>query len=284
MQTWSQVSIDSHLYETDSSTVASADYVLTLSSANQFELFTSAHYKQNSADPNTYDVRFQLNSNQIGTLLGQEGLVIDKSEATGADMSFNVFGSTSGPVGALLLKVMATKIFGHPKATAAISNDTYYINNLPDLISSGISTTYDVTLEDVGSASTSGAELDVQNLFEYYVSLGRITSANDVDEWVRMNFEDGDRFTFPFYLRGKLYDDDATTAAGTPPLLAFYEDNKIDPNTGRYRGKDLGKGFISNGNSVASTSLPVPVGCITNNNLVQGEYEVPIRLDFIISM
>ena len=35
--------------------------------------------------------------------------------------------------------------------------------------------------------------------------------AFNMNTWVRMNFEAVDSFTFPFYLRAKLYDD-ATTA------------------------------------------------------------------------
>jgi len=81
-----------------------------------------------------------------------------------------------------------------------------------------------------------------------------------------MDFQAGDVFTFPFFLKGRLYDDDDSAPANG--LINFYSDNGV-------QGKDGGDGFISDGNSRVSNidnSTPLSIGA----------YEIPIKLKVTI--
>jgi len=255
MNTWVQIDIDTALYESTNSS-NQADYFLDLNIGVN-DLFSSAYYKQNSADPEKFDIKINLDLTNLHDALTSNSVVINH-DFTNNTHNF----SSSESAGQLLLEVMATKIFGHPKAAAAIANDTMFTGTnqtgLMYQIASNLCNTYSNTIENLGSA-TSGIELDMQNLFEYYVSLGRVSSSDDTNYWVKMNFVAGDIFSLPFYVKGALQN--ANTSS---PLIGdgFYID------LGRF-GKDSGLGFISNGNGS---------GAITSTPLKKGEYEVPIKL------
>ena len=199
MSTWVQVDIDTNLYETVSIN-SSADYILNIN-MDAATFFTSAHYKQNSDDATKYDVKLELNQTCIFNGLNDSSTTIVKDQA----LNTNNF-SASGTAGKLLLEVMSKKIFNHPKAFAAIANDTMFIgtsnDNLMYRIASNLHTTY--TYELIGQGSNdniTGIALDVKNLFESYVSIGRIDSADDTNNWVKMNYVAGDVFSIPFYIR-----------------------------------------------------------------------------------
>lgn len=269
MSTWSQVNMDAYLYEGTSASSATADYALSVSMSFA-DLFTSAHYKENDTNANNYDVKVKLNktgitSALIASTLSMESVNSSITTTTGFDL-----GSKSA--GNLLLQVMAKKIFNHPKATAAIANDTKFIGegetDLAGIISSSLEDTFDIEITDVSSANQSSADasLDIQQLFEYCVSLGRVSSSDDTSSYVQMDFKTDDVFTFPFFLKGKLYDDDDTTTSST--LLKFYSDDGTS-------GKDGGLGFISNGNKTSNVNTDV--------TLDEGEYEIPIQLKVTLS-
>ncbi len=78
-----------------------------------------------------------------------------------------------------------------------------------------------------------------------------------------MNYVAGDVFSIPFYMAGSVGDDDV----GRGNFPGFYGDQD---NT----GKDKGHGFISNGNS--------QVGYISKTPLLQGQYEVPIKVNITL--
>ena len=167
MSTWTEVSINTNLYETASAN-SSADYILNLR-MDAATFFTSAHYKQNSADATKYDIKLELNQTCIFNGLNDSSATIVKDQA--ADT--NNF-STSGTAGKLLLEVMSKKIFNHPKAFAAIANDTMFIgtgnDNLMYRIASNIHNTYELIGQ--GSADNiSGVALDVKNLFLIYYNM-----------------------------------------------------------------------------------------------------------------
>lgn len=269
MNTWTQVAIDSYLYES-TAVATGVDYVLSMK-MTAADLFTSAHYKQDALLPELYDVKLELNTVKLkDKLLLANAVSISDEDADGV-VNF----TTPTTAGKALLEVMARKIFRHPKAAAAIANDSKYIgsdpNDLSGLISTNLGTTFNITLENQSSADATAntAQRDLQNLFESYVSLGRVNSADDISAYQPMVFNNGDKFTFPFYLKGQLYDDDGT---GTALIStgAHYEDPVVSPMI----GKDGGKGFISPGgvNSRVRTSV----------TLDPGQYEVPIRLDITI--
>ena len=264
MNTWTEVSIDSHLFESSAGS-ATADYVLSLT-MSPADIFTSAHYKQNAANAEEYDLDVELNSANLLTELGS-GVTITTQAATSAPI--NSF-SASGSAGALLLQVMSTKIFGHPKAAAAIANDDEYTTDLPGRISSGLYDKFNVSIQNLSSADNqTGANLDVKKLFEYYVGLGRVNSADDITDYQQMSFEAGDVFTFPFFLRGKLFDDDDGDKNGSPSLLStsLYTDAS---NV----GKDNGNGYIAR--TAGSPTV------VSGTTLGVGEYEVPIKLQITI--
>ena len=286
MNTWTEIAINTNLFES-SAGVTSADYVLSISMTSA-ELFTSAHYKQNANSATEYDVDFELNADNLLTYLASSTVGLDKENAVNANMS-NF--TTSGSAGALLLQVMATKIFGHPKAVAAIANDDVYINDLPGRISSGIHDIFNVLLEGQESNDNNNdfdtVVTDIKNIFEYYVGLGRITSSDDISEWQPMVFQSGDKFTFPFHLNGGLLDDDDSNGSGTPALLngssVFADVDAVisangdlvitdkTPNT-PYIGKDGGQGYIL---SIVDNS--------NGSGLLNVGYTIPIRLEITIA-
>ena len=265
MTTWTQVDQNTNLYES-SAAATSADYVLSMN-MTAANLFTSAHYRQNSANAELYDVKVTLNAANILSALSSANVGISNGNASPA-----VSPDASGTAGELLLQVMAVKIFNHPKAAAAIANDSDYISSasgkLMDKISSGLDTQFSIEVDGAGatSATSHTTSADLVNLFEYIVELGRVSSSDDVTDWVSMDIRANDTFTFPFYLHGSLLAG-STQPGAANPLLAYYEDSTA-------MGKDGGQGFIAPSGGANSN--------VTGAPLNQGQYDIPLRLDITI--
>lgn len=280
MTTWTQVAINSYLYESSAAAVG-VDYVLSINMPSA-DIFTSAHYKQNSVSQ-LYDVRFGLNTNNL-----KNKLLANNEVSISSDLNGFANFTTPTTAGKALLEVMARKIFRHPKAAAAIANDHKYTGNANDdlsgLIASGLGGTFNKTVEGLEALDeTAGTyERDLQNLFESYVSLGRVNNADDISGYQQMVFQTGDKFTFPFYLKGRLYDDDSD--GNNLPLIStgYYVDTVNDSGIGT--GKDNGIGFISPGTFLLSGTSVTPKSGVRPNILLgnKGEYEVPIRLEINI--
>lgn len=268
MTTWTEVALDTYLYESSAAAVV-ADYVLSVNMTSA-ALFTTAIYQQNEDDATKYDVALALNVNNLKDKLLTTGDVsISAENANGVD-NF----TTSTNAGRALLEVMARKIFRHPKAAAAIANDDKFLgggnNDLSAMIAVNLGATFNTSLIAQGSADAAPntVQADLQNLFESYVALGRVNSADDISGYQPMVFQNGDKFTFPFYLKGELYDDDSVSI----DLIHYYVDTTI--SAAIHVGKDGGRGFISPG-SVNSN--------VTGAPLAVGQYEVPIRLEITIA-
>jgi len=277
MNTWTAVNQDTKLYES-SATSAATDYILDLN-MNSSDLFTSAHYRQNSGNPNLYDVKVALNGTLITSALNGSVTISSSEAQPDCAMPRGSGAGGVGTAGELLLQVMSIKIFNNPKAGAAISNDSEYLSSgtgsLSETIGNNIASTFTAEASAIGGTAESNgtSAADLASLFEYYVALGRVSSSDDISDWVPMNFTSNDKFTFPFYLHGQLMSGSHQTGA-TDPLLASYVDTTHDGH-GNYTGKDHGKGFISSGSSAKSN--------VTSTPLDVGEYDVPITLRVTIN-
>ncbi len=62
MNTWSEVNINTFLYEADSATSVAVDYILNIGISPSVNLFSTVTYQQNSADAEKYDLNVELNS------------------------------------------------------------------------------------------------------------------------------------------------------------------------------------------------------------------------------
>jgi hypothetical protein len=120
-----------------------------------------------------------LNLNQISTFLS-----FNRSLTTTSNLSVNTNGFETSwkPFGERLLEIVAMKIFGHPKARAAIGNDNDF---------------YDT---DALSIKVYDAFNNIKNEFgNYYMGIYDITEVNNNVQAMNIsNFN----IIFPFYLNG----------------------------------------------------------------------------------
>ena len=155
------------------------DYNINLYTIGQKQsLFNTAMFMMQ--DVNTPPVfNIDLSLNQISTFLS-----LNRSLTTTSNLSVNTNGFETSwkPFGERLLEIVALKIFGHPKARAAIGNDNDF---------------YDT---DALSIKVYDAFNNIKNEFgNYYMGIYDITQVNNNVQLMNVsNFN----IIFPFYLNG----------------------------------------------------------------------------------
>ena len=155
------------------------DYNINVYTVGQKQsLFNTATFMmQNVNTPPVFNI--DLNLNQISTFLS-----FNRSLTTTSNLSVNINGFETSwkPFGERLLEIVAMKIFGHPKARAAIGNDNDF---------------YDT---DALSIKVYDAFNNIKNEFgNYYMGIYDITEVNNNVQ--SMNISNFD-IIFPFYLNG----------------------------------------------------------------------------------
>jgi hypothetical protein len=211
------ISQNTDLYaETDISIFNEYDYILNinLSKFNDNnvitplsinELFNDRIFKQNSNTQNTsnenlYDVTLTANLDAINTLLYSSNSVsISSSNLDITNKStYNTLTTGQKLLGLRFLEIVATKIFGHAKARAAISNDTDFYRPLSDEGS---------LIKQIGEGINIALDTKKNTIFNKYVAYDRIelNPSNDVDDIADFNFEDTE-WEFPIYFESTLTD------------------------------------------------------------------------------
>ena len=155
------------------------DYNINVYTVGQKQsLFNTAFYYY--PDVNTPPVfNIDLSLNKISSFLS-----LNRSLTIGSNLSVSTYGFESSwrPFGERLLEIVAIKIFGHPKARAAISNDNSF---------------YDI---EQLSIKVYDAFNNHRNEFgNYYMGIYDITEPNNNTQFINVsNFN----IIFPFYLKG----------------------------------------------------------------------------------
>jgi hypothetical protein len=188
-----------------------ADSLTGLSTMN--DLFNVRHFKQNRADQNTTnenraDVDIEINFDSLNNLLHTANAVAISSTRTDVVTTYaNIYGTLSpgeNRLGLRFLEVVATKVFGHAKARAAIANDTDFYRPLSSAGS---------MIEQI-AYGMDNAVINFRNtIFNMYVAYDRIqlNNENDVDQVVNFNFENT-IFEFPIKFRSFIQDDGSDNA------------------------------------------------------------------------
>lgn len=157
-------------------------------------VFSNASYVQNSEDPNSYNVDLVVNVEFVNTLLTLSlWNHVNVNDHLPANQYFT---DTLGPVGSKLLETVAIKLFGHPKATAAITNDTDF------------ATLSSQTLNSLSEQIKAAIETDKNLIFQAYVNAGKIANDDDVTTPQTMNFTNV-HIAVPMYLQGNILDKDS---------------------------------------------------------------------------
>lgn len=174
------------------------DYILdiditstTLNDLFATRVFVQNSSEQNNAGENIFDVTLALNNSYVESLLGGNNVDLSsaKTDVTNKAAYSTIDSSVSQKMGLRLLEVMATKIFGHARARAAISNDTaFYL----------LKTAVSEALHDAVSNKRN-------DIFNQYVQYDRIEQnpSNDVTVNGVFNFQDT-TLHIPMFLNGEM--------------------------------------------------------------------------------
>lgn len=188
------------------------DYILDINAGiggwtTMNELFNNKDFVQNSAQQNNgaengVTVNLTANLDAINTLLFASNAVDISSTMTSvtSNAAYNTLNRNSrNLLGLRFLEIVATKIFGHAKARAAIANDSDFYRP-----------------SSVGSASiinqiATGINNSLQNrkydLFNAYAQYDRIQDNNTNDVEVSANFNfDNTNWEFPIFFVSQLQD------------------------------------------------------------------------------
>jgi hypothetical protein len=169
----------------------------TWSSMN--ELFNDRVYVQNASDMNTANVALTANFTSLNSLLGSAHILMtsEKADIT-TKTAYGTLLGTEQPLGLRFLEIVATKVFGHAKARAAIANDSeFYLG-------------YDVSgslIKQLADGITGAVQNKKSDVFNAYVAYDRIESNPKVDvgENATFNF-DNTNWEFPIYFRSTISD------------------------------------------------------------------------------
>lgn len=180
------------------------DYILLInilagSLTTMNSLFNTRSFIQNSSTQNTtgennVDINLSINLLLLNNLLygcNVVDITSSMSNVTSTAAYTTLLSNTDNLFGLRFLEITATKIFGHAKARAAISNDTdFYI---PYSSAGSI-------IQQVSDGINNSLQNKKLELFNAYVNYDRITTNpnNDVDVPVNFNFSDTN-WEFPIY-------------------------------------------------------------------------------------
>jgi hypothetical protein len=174
------------------------DYILdidigsnTLNDLFSTRVFLQNSAEQNTAGENTYDVNLLINNDFVSAVLGGNNVDLSSqmTDVTGKAAYSTIDSSASQQLGLRLLEVMATKIFGHARARAAISNDTAF---------------YEIKSR-LAEALHDAVANKRNDIFNQYVQYDRIeeNTGNDVTANGVFNFK-ATRFEIPLFLNGAM--------------------------------------------------------------------------------
>jgi hypothetical protein len=186
------------------------EYILSIninaaewSSMNQ--LFGARTFVQNSATQNTAgenltDINLSADLSALNTLLYSTDAVAISSTMTdvSGNVAYNTLTSGQKLLGLRFLEVVATKVFGHARARAAIVNDTEFYAPLA---------TADSIVNQIATGINSALTNKASDVFNIYVAYDRVqdNNQNDVDGPVDFNF-DNTNWEFPIYFESTLQD------------------------------------------------------------------------------
>jgi hypothetical protein len=257
---------DTSVYSHTLTTPNTYDYIFTINTYNSNsvgyrfpsmnELFSTRLFQQSNAGEysigeNKYDVNIQLNASKLESLLYSNDCVMINSIQTSV-VNNNAFGtldtSSDKLLGLRFLEVVATKIFGHARARAAIENDQeFYKNTAGSLI------------KQISDGVQSGFNSKKNDIFNMYVSFDRIedNKNDDVNAPCNFNFQHTS-WEFPICLK--------STLVGSGDMTKL----------------NLGPDVGGNRLTLGSMAVPILLKFITNN------YEIPLftllGLEFINSL
>lgn len=221
------------------------DYVLSINvngvwnSMNDLfgnRVFIQSSPNENTADENNVNIMLDANVTALNSLLYSNGVVgISSSKTSIATTNAAVYGtllSGNHLLGLRFLEIVATKVFGHAKARAAIDNDTQFY--------APASTTSSIINQIVNGINNAVANKKA-DIFNMYVAFDRIqnnvNTNTNADVYANQNFNfDGTQWQFPIY------------------FLSTVTDTTADSNLGLVNnGPDVGGNVLING------SMNVPV-------------------------
>lgn len=248
------------------------DYVLGINIAaggwvSMNQLFTSRVFQQNTNvggnnNENLVDISLNVDISNTKALLFSNSAVTISSMKSDINMrpAYSTFESGEQKMGTRFLEIVATKIFGHARARAAIDNDSdFYQNN-----TTGGGT--DSIIAQIANGINNAVSSERNNIFNYYVELDRYANqanygspnnnnslpnnpvnynGNDLDEAETFNFMNTN-WDFPMNLIGVIHDGN----------------------------------LLSAGNLDQVNNGPVVGG----NQLVNGQYRIPILLRFFTNV
>jgi hypothetical protein len=145
----------------------SAETALTMNN-----LFVTRTYTQSTTNSEQYNTNLQANNSAISSILVGSGAVniISTNTAINSTTAYASF-RTNASFGNRLLEIVATKIFGNPLTTAAITNDTAFTNSTGLVSGAGVNPTDTVTFGFYNTLNTYKNEF-----FNQYVASDRIQS------------------------------------------------------------------------------------------------------------
>jgi hypothetical protein len=237
----------------DVPTFSSYDYILNIDAGiaewnTMNQLFSERSFEQVSPTQNTagediYNINLALNMNGVTNLLHSRSAVeiYSQNSAVSSSAAYTTLSAGKSLLGLRFLEILATKIFGHSQARAAIANDSaFYQNSANSLI------------QQIASGLNNALQAKQNDIFNSYVETGRVANqaqlitnnnvdvGNDVNMYQTFNFGNSN-WEFPMVLTGNLINMESNHDLAT----------------------------INNG--------PTTVG---GNLLVNGQYGVPILLKF----
>jgi hypothetical protein len=244
------ISLNAQIYaETVSTNLANYDYVFDINVgaggwSTMNTLFNSRYFVQNSGAQNTsgenlVDLGLNANLDSLNALLYGNNAVAISSTMTSVSSNAAYSTLTAGEklLGLRFLEVVATKVFGHAKARAAIANDTeFYLDrsvaaSLINQIASGINN------------SLVNRKLDIFNVYVTYDRVQLNVNTNNENGEFNADAEANKLFNFD------------TTSWEFP----IYFDSTVANNNGVANLDLLNNGPNVGGNQLLSGSMNVPI-------------------------
>lgn len=200
-----------NIASTVSNEVTGLSGLSTMNALFQTRRFKQATSNINNSEENKYNVELAINHTVLNELLYNRDAVQISSSMSDVTSRSAVYGTLlSGEkrLGLRFLEVVATKVFGHAKARAAIANDSDFYR--PDAVSSSI-------INQVAQGMDSALTTLKNDIFNMYVGYDRVqlntadladptSQHNDVDGFVNFNFENTN-WEFPINFHSTVLDD-----------------------------------------------------------------------------
>jgi hypothetical protein len=186
----------------DLPTFSSYDYILNVDAGianwtTMNQLFSQRSFEQftvviNNIMENQYNINLALNTDGVSNLLQSTNAVEIYSQNMGVTNSraYSTLYVGKSLLGHRFLEILATKIFGHSKARAAIANDSAFYQNSADSI-----------IQQIAHGINNSIQIKQNDIFNSYVETGRLN--NDGNRYQTFNF-DNSTWEFPMVLTANL--------------------------------------------------------------------------------